>query len=286
MTMARIFVSFADSKYEPSLRRIGRQAEAMRVYDRIWLRRERDLSHTFVQRHHELLRSRVRGFGYFIWKPQVVLEALDRCNDGDVVHYCDAGCHLLVAGRKRLLEYFALAEAASSGVLAFQFDPPRPPFPHDGRPLPHFRNIEWCKADLLDRFGLLSDHEFLESYTVAATTFFVRKSEATMAIIREWRDFMQNNVVLIDDSPSRLPESFRFREHRHDQAVFGCLAYMHGFDSLSAYEFDYPSLPGEPRPCKIVATYPICAVRDKKYTIQYRFMNKLRSLWSSLFACS
>jgi hypothetical protein len=282
----KIFVSFTDAKYEPSLRRITRQAAAMGVYDEVWPYRERDLDPEFVSRHHNLLRPDVRGFGYFIWKPQVVYDALGRCNDGDVVHYCDAGCHLRSAGRSRLLEYFSLADAATSGILAFQFDPLRLPFRHDGRPLPHFRNIDWCKTDLFERFGLLQDQEFLEDFTFAATTFFVRKSAATMAIIREWRDFMDENVPLIDDSPSRLPNPPRFKEHRHDQSVFNCLARKYGFESVSAYEFDYPSLEGEPRPCSMLTAYPIYASRDKNLSVRYRVVRKIRKWWNTLISRS
>lgn len=278
----RIFVSFADAKYEPSLARITRQAEAMDVYDEIWPYRERDLDPAFVRRHADLLRPEVRGFGYFIWKPHVVHDALQRCNDGDLLHYCDAGCHLISSGRRRLLEYLAITAATPGGILAFKFFPPEPPFPHDGRPLPNFRNIEWCKMDLFERFGLRDDTEFLEDYTHAATTFFVRKSPATVAIIREWRDFMDENVPLIDDSPSRLPNSDRFREHRHDQSVFNCLAHKHGFATLSAYEFDYPAREGECRPPPRLKAYPICAVRDKRYTFQYRVSQRMRSLWTAL----
>lgn len=275
----RLFVSFANDTYEPSLRRIARQAKEMEVYDEISTHREGDLDPQFVRRHRDILRSGVRGYGYWIWKPQVVHAALERCRDGDVVHYCDAGCHLLIAGRQRLLDYFALAESAESGILAFKFEPPRPPFRHDGRPLPGYRNIQWCKADLLDACGLLGDRVFLDDYMFAAGTFFVRKSAATLAFIREWRDFMDHNVPLIDDSASlrrNLPE---FREHRHDQAVFNCLSRSRGFEAVSAYEFDYPSLPGEPRPCAITAGYPICAVRDKEIRFSSRVWRRIRRWW-------
>lgn len=254
----------------------------MRVYDDIVPRRRKDLDAQFVRRHHNLLQPGVRGYGYWIWKPQVVYDALEHCNDGDLVHYCDAGCHLRPAGRSRLLEYFYLAEAADSGVLAFNFEPPRPPFRHDGRPLPGYRNIEWCKADLLERLGLLEDREFLEGFTFAATTFFVRRSHATLAFIRKWRDFMDQNVALIDDSPSRRPNFAEFKEHRHDQAVFNCLARGHQFETVSAYEFDYPCLDGEPRPCTITADYPICALRDKKLSLTTRLRRRLGLWWKGI----
>jgi hypothetical protein len=274
----RIFVSFADAKYEPSLRRIVRQAGEINAYDEVWPFRKRNLDPAFLRRHRDLLQPTTRGFGYFIWKPHVVFSALEKCRDGDVVHYCDAGCHIRAAGRQRLFDYFNLAVASRSGVLGFKFTPPTPPFRHDGRPLPGFRNIEWTKADLLDYFTLLDDKNFLEDYTFAATTFFVRKSDATMAIIREWRDIMDDNVPLIDDSPSRRPNYPCFIEHRHDQAVFNCLAQRYNFDHLSAYEFDYPSLEGEPRPCDITASYPIHAFRDKQLTWHSRLRQKLRRL--------
>lgn len=279
----RILTTFADDKYLPSLRRIVAQAKAMNVYDEIWPRRERDLSGSFLQRHRGFLRPNVRGFGYYIWKPQVVYDALVQCHDGDIVQWCDAGCHLRPAGRQRLLEYFDLAAAAPSGVLAFKFTPPAPPFPHDGRPLPKLVNIEWCKSDCLAHFGLLEDAAFLEDFQVTSTTFFVRKTAATMAVMRRWRDDVDGDASLFDDSPSCLPNSPRFREHRHDQSAFSCLAWLHGFQSLTAFEFDYPLLPGEPKPSPVIDGYPVCAVRDKKHSLRFRAVRKLRRLWRSFF---
>jgi hypothetical protein len=43
------FRQFNDSKYEPSLARIVRQAEGMGVYDSIWSFRERDLKPKFYE---------------------------------------------------------------------------------------------------------------------------------------------------------------------------------------------------------------------------------------------
>ncbi|MFM8892675.1 MAG: hypothetical protein ACKOTB_13835, partial [Planctomycetia bacterium] len=232
----RVLVSFADAKYAASLRRLAAQAREMGVYDEVWTRNERDLPAWFRHQHRAILQPHVRGFGYWIWKPQVVLDALERCGTGDIVHYCDAGCHLQPAGRRRLLEYFELAESAASGVLAFKYLPLRPPPRHDGRPLPHYRNVEWCKSDVLSLFGLLEDAAYLEDYQSWSGTFFVRKTDTTMAVFQKWRDALRGNVSLVDDSPSRLPNSPRFIEHRHDQAVFSCLAWRHGFETLSAFE--------------------------------------------------
>lgn len=279
----RIFVSFADAKYEPSLRRIAAQAEAMNVYDDICPRRERDLPDSFVRRHRGLLRPGVRGFGYYVWKPQIVYDALEQCRNGDIVQWCDAGCHLQPAGRSRLHEYFALAESSASGILAFKFSPPVPPFRHDGRPLLNCKNVEWCKSDVLAHYDLLEDKAFLEDFQVVTTTFFIRKTDATMAIVRQWRNDSDGDVSLFDDSPSRLPNSPRFIEHRHDQSVFSCLAWRHGCESISACEVDYPHLAGESRPCQIVANYPVCAMRDKKYSLRFRAVRKMRRLWSTYF---
>lgn len=67
------------------------------------------------------LKPEVRGFGYWMWKPEVILRSLERIADGEVLLYLEAGCHLNPAGGARFSQYVEFVAASSSGLLAFQY---------------------------------------------------------------------------------------------------------------------------------------------------------------------
>ena len=150
------FLSFANSALDglirSPLKRIRRQAESMGVFeDRIRVWTENDLDEDFRVKMKDRLISGSRGYGYWCWKPQIVLQLLREMKDGDVLLYADAGCHLNPKGLTRLMDYFNLAR--EHGIVAFQarsMDGSR----KDDLTQHFLPDGEWCKGDLLDNFGV------------------------------------------------------------------------------------------------------------------------------------
>jgi hypothetical protein len=131
--------AFADKNLKPTLRRFGRQAKRMGVYDGIFLYNEDHFDRDFYAFFKEKLKL-PRGFGYWVWKPQVILQTLGKLNDGDLLQYTDAGCHLNPKGLKRLNEYFEIVERSETGLLAFE--------------MPWYTEKQYTKGDLFVYFGL------------------------------------------------------------------------------------------------------------------------------------
>ncbi|GHT52311.1 hypothetical protein AGMMS49982_12180 [Bacteroidia bacterium] len=203
------FVSFADTRMRKSAARLTQQAIAMNVFDEIYILDERNLSVDFLSKFKDKLRGNVRGFGYWAWKPQIILQVMERMAEGDVLLFTDMGCHLNPERRNKMLELIEKTKTASSGILAFQMR----------------RNTEkwWTKGDLLDYFGVRKRTDITESGQVAGTFFLLRKCQAAEKMIREWMAVFENNFELIDDSLSLSPNLDGFREHRHDQSIFSLL---------------------------------------------------------------
>lgn len=217
------------------LKRIRRQAEAMGVFDdrlRVWT--ERDLDAGFRERMGARLDGNPRGYGYWSWKPQIVLQALREMPEGDVLLYVDAGCHLNPRGRKRLLEYFRLAQ--EHGIVVFQSrsrDEAR-----KGDASQHFlTDGAWCKGDLLDFFGVRGDASVTATGQLGGTAFLVCKTAETLAFFTRFLSVFEGHFELCDDSPSRLPNLPGFVENRHDQSVFSLLGKEKGVFSLSCGEY-------------------------------------------------
>lgn len=259
----RILVSFADSRLRPSARRLARQAAAMRSYGDVVIMDERDLEPAFRARHRDRLRRGTRGFGYWVWKPEVLRHVHATCADGDILHYVDIGCHLHPPGRVRLEEYCALAADAECGILAFAL---RLPEGHvagrwHGHPPSALAERFWSKGDLLDHFGVRHRKDVVDTPQVIATQFVMRCGPAVRAFLDRWAAVWADDFTLVDDTPSRSENLPGFIEHRHDQSVFSVLCKLGGVPTLSAAECEFPAPDGR-ADWAALASFPVHARRD------------------------
>lgn len=251
------FLSFANTSLGGRIRnpsvRIRKQAEAMGVFgDRIRVWNENDLDGEFRDKMKDHLIPGSRGYGYWCWKPQIVLQLLREMKDGDVLLYADAGCHLNPRGIPRLMEYFDLAKEHS--IVAFQArtmdTPPR-----------HFLlDRDWSKGDLLDFFNVRNDLAILETGQLGGGIFLACKSKAAEDFFAEFKSIMVDHFALCDNSPSISPNLVGFKENRHDQSVFSLLGKKQGIFSLSSMEYD-PMNGGDDWSCMM--HYPIWSKHDK-----------------------
>ena len=270
------FVTFADSRMRRPLRRIRRQALAMGFApDRILAFTEKDLDAEFRAKMKPHLVKGSRGFGYWCWRPQVVLQALRKMADGEILLYADAGCHLNPKGLPRLRDYLSMAD--ESDFVAFQgrsflgtenFDP-----------LHHFNSVGmWTKGDVLDFFGVRGNRAIIDSGQYSGGVFLVKKSPRSEGFYRRYFALVEEHFELLDDSPSKSPNLPEFREHRHDQAVFTLLCKEYGIRTLSTCEYGIyaPLAPAcfqnDPRwSCRSfneMERFPVHARRDTSFGIR------------------
>ncbi len=261
----KVFVTFASSSWHKARSRIVRQAQKLGVFDAVYGYDEADLVASFRERYRDKLVNGSRGFGYWCWKPQVILQALDEMSEGDILQYTDAGCHLNSAGKARLDEYFEIAARTASGVLAFQATTPTYPLPDlPCEPLDLIEN-RWVKGDLLDHLGVRQDSSIVQTPTIGATVILIRNCDASRRLIQKWAAVVDEDFHLIDDTPSISPNFPEFVEHRHDQSIFSLLCKMYGVETLSAYEYWFPGRDGVTPDWGVLKKYPIHARRDRGF---------------------
>lgn len=275
----RVFLTFADSRLQRTLNRITRQAKRMNAYDEVLALTEQSLDQDFKSTFAKQLRFGTRGFGYWCWKPQIILQVMRNMSDGDLLQYTDAGCHLNPNGRDRLLEYFSMAGASYKGVIAFSAKEPEFPLVYDGRKLFDYPDRKWIKGDLLDFFGVRGRADVLETPTIGAGIIFFRKCDESMRLLKEWIDVFTRDFSLIDDSPSRTLNLDGFIEHRHDQAIFSVLCKLNNVSTVSAYEYYYPSTKGDGADWASLEKFPVHVRRDKDRGL---LINSLRQVKAKL----
>lgn len=279
----KILVTFADSTLKKSLVRIKNQAKDIQVYDKIFAFNESDLSDDFKKTFQDKLIVGSRGYGYWSWKPQIILQALDLINDGDVIQYTDSGCHINIEGKNRLIEYFDMAYNSNNGFLVFEVKPPDTPLLYDGRYLPNWTDSMWTKGDLIDFFNVRTNDNILNTPTLGAGIFFIRKTQKTIDFMKRWLDIMKENFHLVDDSLSISPNTENFIDHRHDQSIFSIMCKLENIETrLSTCEYFYPlSYNSKKNSFKAdwysLKKFPIHAKRDKYPEFKIIFYNHLHN---------
>lgn len=218
------FISFASNefKYIQSLNRIKNQASLLLndIFSEIIVYTEDDLKtlqNEWWLKNQKFIQNNKRGFGYWIWKPFLILKNLQQLDDDDILIYCDSGCELNHLGLSRLKDYIDITK--ENGNLKFNLENK------------HLEKI-WCKQDLLNYIKIkfnLSDQKMLEIINtpqIMATVQFYKKSVLNMKMLNDYCDICQI-YNLIDDSPSLLKNDKTFIEHRHDQAVHSLLSKIY-----------------------------------------------------------
>ena len=197
----KIFLSYGNSSYYNSLKRIGEEAKATNIFDEIVLVTDKDLPIEIT--NCELFKYS-RGGGYWIWKPYVIMKTLKKIEDDDIVCYCDAGC--MIFQDKQWDIYFSYLNKKDAIFFVY------------GAKMKH-----WCKKSLLLHYSNL--RYLSECYQIQSTYLIVKKK--ALPIIEEWFKLMYNQPQLVIDvnESARQKENRNFIEHRHDQAVLTCIVY-------------------------------------------------------------
>ena len=261
-------VSFADSRMRKSLIRLSKQAHTFKFFDKTFLLDESNLSNSFKKKFKNDLILGSKGYGYWCWKPEIIMNIMDKIKDGDCLLYVDAGCHLNIHGKKRLLEYFNLIKDQNKGVIAFQAVEPNKEnsnLKYDGRKLRNLKNYKWIKGDTLDYFNVRDNSAVTNAQEIAAGVFLIKKCEQSITIIKEWQKIIYTRFDLINDTPSVSPNLSGFIENRYDQAIWTILCLKYHIKIISAYEFWYPKKNSKKLKSdwNALREFPIHAKRDK-----------------------
>lgn len=119
-TKSKIYLcAFANTDLIISAKRYYQMASALGVFEDIFIYNEWNLHKDFRDKMQDKFHQ--RGFGYWSWKPQVVLQSFEKMQEGDVLIYADIGCHFHTAQRDRILGYIKALKANGGGQWLGRF---------------------------------------------------------------------------------------------------------------------------------------------------------------------
>lgn len=198
-------ISYGDENYSMSLKVNLISAKLFGQVDEIEAFSPNDLSEEFISENKEILGLK-RGAGYWIWKPYIMLKALESIKENDYLIYTDAGM-IYVSSVFKLINQ--IEKDGQDIFLTSGFVP----------------NKEWCKRDT---FVLMEcdTEEAKNKVQISGGYILIKKNKKNIDFLNEW---LKYNCVkeIITDMPNTcgLPNDGNFHEHRHDQAVLTNLAY-------------------------------------------------------------
>ena len=199
-------VCFATEEFYRSQEKLKKSAIKHGVDEVVAYKRSSIIGSSFYRENKEILDQK-KGAGYWLWKPYIILELMNRINEGDIIIYADSGIEII--NDIKLLINPCLS---NNGILLFNNDV-------------HINKV-WTKRDCFVQMGC-DERKYWEGPQILASCSVWQKNQKAAALLKEWLSFCKNKHILTDlpnISGKNFPE---FKDHRHDQSVLSILAIKH-----------------------------------------------------------
>ncbi len=224
--MKSCLVTFATKHFELNQKILEYSALHCGGFDEVRSWSSEELRKTQFYEKHKTVLDQKRGAGYWLWKPYIILKALQDAKEGDYVAYSDCGQTKQYLSRsiKPLLDKCS----QNRGVLP-------------GVNIPHWGNsTKWTKRDCFVLMGCDAPVYWNHCQIQASFSVF-QKNSSSLNFVQEWLAGCEDQRILTDMSNAcGLPDFSDFVEHRHDQSVLTLCAVKFGYDGLGSSRQQQP----------------------------------------------
>lgn len=221
--MAKVFLTFGSDnnikrQHISNAINIAEQIKQFNIFDKINVYTSYDLQKDkyFWEQHSEFIKNNNRGYGYWIWKPYVIKKKMEELKDGDIILYLDTQCKLDLNEKQYLLEYLEIVKEKKILFTPWTIVPGA---------------FEYCftKMDLIHKLDM-QNNDTLNSFQNQSCIILIYVCKETRDLVDLWYYYGCEDRHNIDDTPSIIPNSEHYYEHRHDQSVFSLLTKKFGYN--------------------------------------------------------
>jgi hypothetical protein len=221
--MKKYFISFGNGIFKNQLNRVCNEAKETGWFDEV-VAYTPSIIKDFLNKHKDFINNNPRGFGYWIWKPFILLNQLMYIDDGDYLFYTDAGSRILPHRKDKFNEYLKMldkqpilinGEGTASGAMG------------------GYTQQKFIKLSLLKEFNLENNKEFLNLSHSESGMIAIRKCKESIDIIKLWLELItKNNYLFTNDDLGNDKQLDGFIEHRHDQSILNIIFYLNNYKAL------------------------------------------------------
>jgi len=155
-----------------------------------------------------------RGYGYWIWKPYIILQELNNLDEGDILIHLDSHCKLDSIKNKftKIIDY--LINENNKPLIIAQSG---------------FNDYMYTTIKLKNTVENYLSYKFSEEELLMpqyeAGIMFMKKNNFTINFFNVYFDIMKQNIDTITDIYNNDKDNHKsFIENRHDQSVCSLLA--------------------------------------------------------------
>jgi len=218
----RIYCTFSGRQYDETTQRIVEDApkfgvDEVRIYDDRWL-----LGTEFYKVNRWIFdlwsRNERRGFGWYSWKPFVILQEIERCElhralcggldfeERSMVLWTDADTYP-IADLTPLYEQCR----KDGGIMLFAAE--------------GCAQGAWTKRSCMKAMACDTDEYRRSQHAVGRFMLFEAGNYRAKQFLMEWQTYLLNPACIgLEPSPDEYPE---YVEHRSDQSILGNLAHKY-----------------------------------------------------------
>ena len=244
------FLTFAggDFIWNLALRRIRNQAKHAKVFSNIQIYEPRHLYGLATDADFHFIHNNVRGYGFWIWKPIIILDYLTNHPEIEAILYADAGCDLNFNPHSLITWNGYIEQLDQHEVLAFKME---------------LLERAWTKQEVFD------SHPEFEKYRDKEQLLggiFLMKRDYAIKFCTKWLEIMRSDSYkLLDNSFDPKKQDVTFQQPRHDQSIFSLLTKQNPqaliLDSLTELYFEPDWKRG--------INYPLWTSRNKSLISKY-----------------
>jgi hypothetical protein len=154
-----------------------------------------------------------RGYGYWIWKPFIILNELKNISNDEILLYIDST---------------DLPKSPFFDLILNHFKTENIFLTNRG-----YKHGDWTKRDCFIHMNC-DNEKYYNEFQLEAGLLAFKKNDLCFSILNEWFENMKNKKIL-DDTPNTLgfPNLPNFRDHRHDQSILTNLSIQKNIKSTN-----------------------------------------------------
>lgn len=211
--MRKIYLTFGGFAYDQTVQHIvargpGFGADEVWVYDDAWLETTEFRQKNRALWDHPGFCGSKYGYGWYCWKPYVILHAMSRLEVGDVLLYTDGDTYP-IADFGCLFDYCV----RENGFFLFAAD--------------GCHNRQYVKRDCFEIIDPMHTVDVDSQHATARFMLFEKGRPNVDRFLLDWVRFVTDPRCPTRDRSVLAPEYEGFEENRGDQSVLSLLAHLY-----------------------------------------------------------